>query len=419
MAEPHPDELGLGHAGRIAFLNGIQSFSALLRYTLGPAQNHRKRNEERQQLLYFSERLVMHPEQYLARHSLIPFYYAYPGQKHPGRTYRPLILRWLKPADGPLIKAARACQQCVEEKKIGWWQRQHQLPGVDICIKHKTPLLRTEGTDGFLLPPEYHFQHVAPTRESTPSWDHPTVTRYHEFATWLLCQPERISPKELIPPAKTQCEALGITRDIKKKAPDSSLSRHIKSQFPVDWLEKHYPALLSPSYQGRHLEIDAAFFGQGASGQVIAMILAALFEGIDHLRHVTVEVEIASKPGAEPLSDDPFKSIAAFVRVFVEAHGNASHIAGLLKCSLRTAYKYRERYGLPTAAGVPTAERHIVLERLVHANPTELRAWGDAMKNQWEIQGGMGRPGEDWKTFAKILANTNSGGLPSQSLPVK
>ncbi|SCK14371.1 TniQ family protein [Vogesella sp. LIG4] len=405
MAKPHPDELGLGHAGRIAFLNGIPSFSALLRYTLGSAQDHRKRNEDRQQLLYFSEQLAMHPEQYLARHTLIPFHYAYPGQKHSELTYQPLIRRWLKPADGPLLKAARACQQCVEEKKIGWWQRQHQLPGVDICIKHKTPLLRTEGTDGFLLPPEYHFLHVAPTRESTPSWDHPTVTRYHEFATWLLSQPERISPKELIPPVKTRCEALGITRDIKKKAPDSSLSRHIKTQFPVDWLEKHYPALLSPSYQGRHLEIDAAFFGQGASGQAIAMILAALFEGVDHLRQVTVEVEIASKPDAELLSDDPFKSIAAFVRIFVEASGNVSHMARHLKCSSRTAYKYRERYGLPTAAGVPAAERHFVLERLSYASPAELKAWGGAMKNQWEKQGGMGLPGEDWRTFAKILAN--------------
>ncbi|MCP1289664.1 hypothetical protein NK214_05615 [Chromobacterium sp. S0633] len=117
VVEPLPDELGKAHAGRIAYLNALPRLEKLLHHTLGPAKDHLKRDEFRQQFHYLATQLAMKPEQYLAQHSMLPFLYAYVGRRNTGQTYIPLIRQWLKQADSPILQYVRSCPHCIEKQE--------------------------------------------------------------------------------------------------------------------------------------------------------------------------------------------------------------------------------------------------------------------------------------------------------------
>ena len=127
-------------------------------------------------------------------------------------------------------------------------------------------------------------------------------------------------------------------------------SLYVRSAFPVDWLTKHYPALLGENYQGREVAIDAAFREQGASGQVIAMILASLFESPTHL--LAKLDEGRERPprrwswAPQSITNTPIQSQEAFVRAYIQANGQAGHIAALLSCHIEVVYRRLQRYGL-------------------------------------------------------------------------
>lgn len=410
VVEPLPDELGMAHAGRIAYLSGLSGLGKLLHRTLGPAKDHLKRNEFRQQFHYLATQLAMEPEQYLAHHSMVPFLYAYPGRKNEGQTYTPLIRQWLKQADSPILQYVRSCPHCIEEQRadigLSWWVREHQIPGVDVCLRHKIPLIQVQSPDVFLHIPGFYLDNSLCSTESDPSWDHPTVSRYHEFASWFLSQPERLHPKDFERCIKVRCDELDIAIVIKNHVQHSSLSLYVRSKFPVDWLTKHYPALLDDNYQGREVGVDAAFRGQGASGQVIAMILASLFESPTHLlTKLAEEQELPPRRRSwapQSITNTPAQSQEVFVRAYIQANGHAERIATLLSCHIEVVYRRLQRYGLPAMGRSRLHYRAQILQRLKDATLTELQLWGKAMKEHWR-QNGKGHANQDIPVFAALL----------------
>lgn len=410
VVEPLPDELGKAHAGRIAYLNALPGLGKLLHRTLGPAKEHLKRDEFRQQFHYLATRLAIEPERYLAQHSMLPFLYAYSGRKNTGQTYIPLIHQWLKQADSPILQYVRSCPHCIEEQEsnmgLSWWVRQHQIPGVDVCQQHQTPLIQVQRQDAFLHTPGFYLAHSRCATESAPSWDHPTVSRYHKFSSWLLSQSSRLHPKDLERCIKVRCDELDIAITIKNPVQHSSLSLYIRSAFPVDWLTKHYPVLLGENYQGREVGIDAAFRGQGASGLVIAMILASLYESPAHFLAKLGE-GLEQLPGrrcrnVHSMPNTQIRSHEAFVQAYIQAHGQADQIATLLSCHIEVVYRRLQRYGLPAMGRAQPHHRAQILQRLRDATLAEFQVWGRAMQEYWK-RNGKGHASKDISIFATLL----------------
>jgi hypothetical protein len=413
MIEPMPDELGLAHAGRIVYWNGLSGFSELRRRTLGTARRNPKASQFTQQFIDTANRLSIDPEQYLIRHSMLPFHLAYPARHEESHTYQPLTDTWLKPVDGLISQAAHFCRHCVEEdiKILGfsYWKRAHQLPGVDVCFRHGNPLHRTLDANALLRTPSFYLDNIDVEEDPSPGANHPAICRYRQFALRLLSQHQRILATDLRRCIKARCSALGISRSIKTKERTASLSLQVRSSFPENWLKKHYSKLLLDHYQGRDLGIDAAFLGQGASGYVIAMILAALFDNVDHFMHELLRPVTPLDPNSRETSEDPFRSRKAFVHVFARAKGNTSEVARLIGRPVSTAQLLRVRYGFPSPTYATVSEKNRIFEQLCEASWQELQAWGDAMKACWASRSGVRIPGKDWEIFVAIVGREANG----------
>ncbi|MCP1289663.1 hypothetical protein NK214_05610 [Chromobacterium sp. S0633] len=223
---------------------------------------------------------------------------------------------------------------------------------------------------------------------------------------WFLSQPVRLHPKDLERCIKVRCDELDIAIAIKTPIQHSSLSLYVRSAFPVDWLTKHYPALLSENYQGREVGIDAAFRGQGASGQVIAMILASLYEN-PTLLLAKLEEKLEQSPrrrsrNSQSMPNTPIRSREGFVQSYIQAHGQADRIAPLLSCHIDVIYRRLQRYGLPAMGRAQPHHRTKILQRLKDATLAELQVWGKAMQAHWE-RNGKGHASQDILVFAALL----------------
>jgi hypothetical protein len=239
--------------------------------------------------------------------------------------------------------------------------------------------------------------------EPAPNRNDEIVERYRLFSTLLLTDQHRLTSADMRHRIGQRCVELGIVRDIKKRFPVSSLSLYVRSRFPRAWLDKHYPVLLKPEYGGRDLHIDAVRNGQKATGKVIAMVLASLFDGITDLKLETTQPELYSCRG-EPVSN-PFDSIIDFVKVFVNAQGDSKLIAATLGCSVRKINLIRRRFGLPVIPRTTTPTHHMVYQKLLLGNDRDLCDWGNAMKAYWDsVSTGEKMIATDLAEFAKILA---------------
>lgn len=404
IVEPMPSELGIAHAGRISYLNGFPTLARFRQETLGKSKNHLKRDEFRQSFKVVAARLGIDPETYLAKHSLLPFFYACPSSKKESYRYQDLVRGWLKPAEGPLLKSLRFCLACARQDAldagIGWWRREHQLPGVDVCIHHGEPLNLVQDDRAAERLPSYYIRDRRYIRETIPNCDDEIVARYRALALSLL--ERRVEPSHLRLRVGQRCIERAIGRARKHRSCSTSLSRHVRSRFPHDWLQKHRPALVHSDYSGRDLMIDAAFSGQGAPGLAIVMVLASLFESFEDLNTDAATARTANRPADPPAQTDAGRSARGFVRLFVAMHGDYERMARALDCSYDTARRFRRNFGLPSIPPLLTSAHHVTFERLLAASDDDLASWGNAMRRYWKARPARGPRGAELAEFLRI-----------------
>lgn len=410
MVKPMPNELGIAHAGRVAYVNGFSGLVQLRERTIGKARNHLSRKDFEHQFKVLAKKLDIDPETYLANHSLIPFLYACPRRGKETYTYQEHIATWLKPADGAILKHLRFCPECVREDElrtgISWWRREHQLPGVDICIHHKASLFRALGEEATGKLPRHYASSRRCVEEARPDSNASIVARYRTFAVALLGQ--RVELSHLRHRIRQRCIELAITRNLKSPTHEASLSQHVRSKFPSDWLQQHYPTLLRSDYIGRDLRIDAAFWGQGTSGPAFAMILASLFDSIDDLAREQDMPQLVIRSGDNTSSVNPRRSASSFARVFVAAQGNCRHVARAIGCEYHTAIRLRRRLGFPVVPRLQTPAHRVAFQRMLAASDSELARWGAEMQYYWKTHPNKGQGGADLLEFLRITAPDRS-----------
>ncbi|MFM0526949.1 TniQ family protein [Paraburkholderia strydomiana] len=404
IVEPMPSELGVAHAGRISYLTGFSTLARFRQKTLGKAQNHRKRDEFRQSFKVIAAGLGIDPETYLAKHSLLSFFFACPSGKRESYRYQDLVKGWLKPADGPLLKHLRFCHECARQDAlnagIGWWRREHQLPGVDICIHHREPLKLVQDDRAAERLPSYYIRDRRYICETSPDSDDEMVARYQSLAVSLL--ERRVDSSHLRVRVRQRCIEHAIGRTRRNRSCSTSLSRHVRSRFPHDWLQKHRPALLHPDYAGRDLMIDAGFSGQGAPGMAVVMALASLFDDFDDLNSEDTTPKVvnrSARPSTEINSGD---SAIRFASLYVAMQGDCDRIAREIGRSTQTAARLRKRFGLPTIPRLWTAAHDIAFERILAATDIDLAKWATAMHQYWKARPSVGPVGADLAEFLRI-----------------
>ncbi|WCM23626.1 TniQ family protein [Paraburkholderia bryophila] len=404
IVEPMPSELGIAHAGRISYLTGFSTLAHFRHETLGKSKNHRKRGQSRQQFTVVAARLGIDPEAYLAKHSLLPFSHACPSRKRESYRYQDLVNRWLKPADGPLLKHLRFCLECARQDAldagIGWWRREHQLPGVDICIHHHEPLNLVQDDRAAERLPSYYIGERRYIRETSPDSDDEIVARYRALAISLL--ELRIEPSHLRVRVGQRCIEHAIGRDRKHRSSSTSLSRHVRSRFPHGWMQKHRPTLVHPDYAGRDLMIDAGFSGQGAPGMAIVMVLASLFDDFDDLNIEPTTPIKANRSPRFSIEINSSDSAIRFASLFVAMHGDCHRIAREIGRTYGTAVLLRRRFGFPAIPRLWTAAHDIAFERILAATDIDLATWATAMHQYWKTRSSIGPTGADLAEFLRI-----------------
>lgn len=185
-------------------------------------------------------------------------------------TLMPLLSRISKPATMSQINKTKAvinlikrrgvgiikdhpclCENCVIEDISYWgfsyWRRSHQLPGVDWCTKHNSTLIEADDIDAFSNQPAW-FMAKGPDKlqSDEPIELSPLLQRYAQLIQ-DACEIDFVLEHKIL-------KKLLMKAFIKKRGAGhywrifDGLEQLMGSEFPVAWVQKHFPKLVS-TYQ--------------------------------------------------------------------------------------------------------------------------------------------------------------------------
>jgi hypothetical protein len=277
IALPLPDEFIRGHYGRLRQLNKFRTTQrcASLRF-LGSSEVKGENRQLPHQLV--ASAIGMDTSTYLRRHSLIPFLQlAAPDEWSTSDFETPGAKKGV--ATCLARPNAYFCLDCIqfdlETQHFSYWRREHQLPGVDVCEKHRLPLMRTGDTRAFEYPPEAWQRSAEPVSPDLASLHSlPIVGRYLSVARRFLTGGQRVWRHSAAVYHRMHAARHGLRVGLRGSRPN--LSSFVAQNFPTLWLEEHFPSLLNMGNNKSCATIDAACrSAQHTAGMAHAMILAA------------------------------------------------------------------------------------------------------------------------------------------------
>lgn len=185
------------------------------------------------------------------------------------------------------------CPDCVASDLStygrSYWRREHQLPGIYWCSKHRRGLRAVKRKHAFLHAPsllldeaeEFDYDWVRTL------WSHKFIARYLDVLQAFMDATEPITPTSVRDALRTIAKPMGYQISPNGGAFSSAtvgvLSRDIHQLFPDDWLKKTFPAYRQSSASGIQYWLDAALWMKIPPSSVAAYSLAAsiLFESGD------------------------------------------------------------------------------------------------------------------------------------------
>jgi len=178
------------------------------------------------------------------------------------------------------------CSQCVLEDvaELGYsyWRRIHNFPGVDVCNRHKSGLMRVaDDINTFKLPHWQFDELIYPGSDFVESMiDRPLVQRYQEIASGMLDFYCPLNPSHVIQILENRCRELGILHGKNDWA--TALRDRIIKLAPQEWLEKHFVRGMSLQGLGIHPihNINTQNWYPKYSIELV-LALAATFESTD------------------------------------------------------------------------------------------------------------------------------------------
>ena len=285
VPEPLPDELTIGHLGRIYILNGVaidSRNSAHINKYAGLDSKCARVTPYTETLAALVGQTFPH---YLFHHSLLPFYRAVQA----GRTKRwsttdQNAFQVRKSACRVNTFGTRLCPCCIEEDMAFWgfsyWRRSHQLPGINWCNKHGQALLKTR-SDAPLKRLPQHAQANAERFDpaiSIHAMQNTVIHRYSEICLEFLGRDHPLSTNQMVSCLQQRARKL----QVRSNAGVTGFHLHdmAMQQANGEWLSEHFSDILA---RGSSSSLTRTYTSKTIAYTTMyyALALALLYESSD------------------------------------------------------------------------------------------------------------------------------------------
>lgn len=287
MLAPAPlaDEFATGHLGRIAFFNGFprgQQCEIALR-----REHHRRCPQSSADPLVncVAGLIGMDTLQYVRLHTMLPFhaFVLNPAQMTDEGEWGNSVLR----RQGLISPRAAAylCAQCAEEDLHFWgpsyWRRAHQLPGVNWCDRHATPLCYVAEKDAFLRSPMHWVNSSAarPVPHAEPPI--PQVQRFIDVCTSMLDAGRVWDGRDVGRKLMDRAMDLGIR--VSNGGTRPLLSEFAVAAYPLPWLQEVFPVAKFHGDGRRTHSIDSVLRCSTSTAEAVALASALMFDTVEEV----------------------------------------------------------------------------------------------------------------------------------------
>ncbi|NYT60299.1 TniQ family protein [Alcaligenaceae bacterium] len=311
FSTPLPDELAQTHLYRVCAMNNLNYTRLLPQETKGlrPKNcNHPWTWIHMHHIM--SDLSDMTPQAYRAHHTLMlltkhwdKVYSQDPVKESTHSVYH--YSQFQADSSGSTYEF-KICPDCRKEDlrafSMTYWHREHQIPGLDICPKHQTSLMKFESSCAWLTPNPVDIEGKIPSEALVMANFHPVVRRYQDIALCTLRNSSLVRFNRAQEKLLARAIELGICQErIRHTGHGSYLESHIPqylyNNLPRAWMAEHfsanflkddfYPTEWSPDQY--HTELDRLKSAGMAEPIFILLALATLFESTESICSILLE----------------------------------------------------------------------------------------------------------------------------------
>ncbi|MFG6487967.1 TniQ family protein [Roseateles sp. BYS78W] len=357
ISAPLPDELSRSFLGRLMRMNGVAGEKDMIERLasfLGVAERDRRKVTVTE-LLSMAAR--MGPENFVCQHTLIPL-------RRSITSYLPDLAHGAPGSQGVLFLSGQRlirpipylCADCVradvDRFGISYWHREHQLPGVLWCARHRTPLRYADAEDALLWPTS---QWVGDSREVGAEWfnelnEHKVVRRFHAIIDGLMDTHRPYPVPHVSARLRQKARAHGLLTYSSSKPPRGArlLSDVVRDGFPHDWLSTVFPELVAKAPEAQLVQMDGVLYlpNSSAPATVYALACSVLYDSADEaLTDIATGMQqgmvIASGGRRSKVSDEVYRS------AYLVHGGVYREVARQISVTPQSAAKRLQQLGLP------------------------------------------------------------------------
>lgn len=284
--KPFANEYALGWRGRLKFLNHYPNVKTLvddLRRDFSNRHNGGLACDV--PLLYvYAEASGMSEADFLANHTLIPFFRAFDVKNFGGNGWGKQVVNFIKYRGlSSTKKSACFCIECVEDDLrcygIPYWHREHQLPAVDWCPTHGHKL-KELALSAFDNPPPIS-NHSAPNSDlGALDRAHSIIQRYVATSDYVLNRGGHLDFHLVSHFLERKAMELGM---IGPDGSDLCLNSTVKNFLPGSWLGE-----ISGGFNRGNYDLDlTSVFRRGVSQratEIYVLLFALFYESIDEIK---------------------------------------------------------------------------------------------------------------------------------------
>lgn len=299
---PLPDELVDGHAGRVAaFHAGLLSSDARSSLIAQLADEVTPSKRELPQAWNMAVLSGMTRTDYARQHTLIPALRVAGHRKlHPlhGAMYAWVPRPWLY---APGTSSAHLCRECAQEdlssRSYSWFRRIHNLPGIEMCLRHTCPLDRVCAPDAWCRLPHAWLDRG----ETTPCEINPRSTTEHRFQKRLketymffLGREKPFDMPQLHDPMKRH--AVAMWPDFSDEDSERfSFSALLSRAAPADWIRRNLRKLCEHTFSEDLMSLH---------GSLYSLLFAAMFDTAEEFSQFMEQVVRSSEAHSTQLGSD-------------------------------------------------------------------------------------------------------------------
>lgn len=366
LIEPMPQEIALAHAGRVKFLfpSGLSAFE--------PRTAHEVREPK---LVTLAKACGMKPEDYACNHSLLPFWRMVTSADHQvphGQLGQETLIRRL--GTNMQGKFARICPHCVNDDlnhwHFTWYRRTHQLPGIDWCPVHLSPLLAVNSLDPWTVPPHHWAEQelIRPAQAASEEiFENGFLGRMVEIACELLERSASLPVGRIGAAFTERLQQMGFR--VSQDGAKPVLSDIVREKAPSAWLKQHWTGLKEKRSGEIYSGLDRVVARTvPATGFAYVTALAAMFESASEALNffTSAAQKDVSKPNPGSSRDKIRKDsfwIGELWPLYERSEGNIADLARHLDMDRTYLAEKLQRYCMPSLKDCQRDPRWLALLR--------------------------------------------------------